>query len=114
MPTMWMPGVCFACARYIAPNLPAPINATRSGVPAAARCCSMRWRFMAWSRDATRARPAPRARRAARGRAAPGARAGRPLDAPRGDAEPGGGVDVDRVVVDEQHVLGARAECIEN
>ena len=35
-------------------------------------------------------------------------------DAPRGDAEPRGGVDVDRVVVDEQHVLGARAERIEH
>ena len=42
MPTTWMPGVCFACARYIAPNLPAPISATRSGRPAAARSLSMR------------------------------------------------------------------------
>src|SRR5439155_863337 len=47
MPTMWMPGVCFACARYIAPNLPAPINPTVRGWPSAARCCSRRWRFMA-------------------------------------------------------------------
>ena len=29
MPTTWMPGVCFACARYIEPNLPAPIRPTR-------------------------------------------------------------------------------------
>ena len=46
-PTTWMPGVCFACARYIAPNLPAPIRPTLSGRPSAARASSMRWRFTA-------------------------------------------------------------------
>ena len=45
--TTWMPGVCFACARYIAPNLPAPIRPTLSGRPSAARATSMRWRFTA-------------------------------------------------------------------
>src|SRR5262245_21399757 len=46
MATTWMPGVCYACARYIDPNLPAPIRPTRSGLFSAARATSMRWRFI--------------------------------------------------------------------
>ena len=33
MPTTWMPGVCLACARYIEPNLPAPISADVQRAP---------------------------------------------------------------------------------
>ena len=46
MPTTWMPAVCFACARYIDPNLPAPMRPTRSGRAFAARASSIRCRFM--------------------------------------------------------------------
>ena len=31
------PGVCGTCDRNIEPNLPAPISATRTGLPAACR-----------------------------------------------------------------------------
>ena len=42
------PGVWRAWARNIVPNLPAPIRPTRIGAPAAARCASIRWRFMTY------------------------------------------------------------------
>ena len=41
MPTICTPGVRTTWARYIAPNLPAPINPTRTGWLSAARCCSL-------------------------------------------------------------------------
>ena len=40
------PGVCGTCDRNIEPNLPAPISATRTGLPAAARALRRRERFM--------------------------------------------------------------------
>ena len=46
MPTRCTPGVRGTCARYIAPNLPAPIRPTRSGLPSAARCWSLACRLM--------------------------------------------------------------------
>src|SRR6185369_8432316 len=41
-----MPAVCFACTRYIDPNLPAPIKPTRSARFSAARAASIRCRFI--------------------------------------------------------------------
>src|SRR5689334_20651943 len=41
-----MPGVRRAWERYIEPNLPAPMRATRTGCPRAARASSRRCRFI--------------------------------------------------------------------
>src|SRR5689334_2229192 len=46
MATRCRPGVRRTCDRNIEPNLPAPINSTRSGLCSAARCISIRCRFM--------------------------------------------------------------------
>ena len=43
------PAIVGTWFRNIEPNLPAPISPTRTGFPAAARCCSRRWRFIAYS-----------------------------------------------------------------
>src|SRR3954470_18670763 len=40
------PGVRGTCARYMEPNLPAPIRPTRTGLPSAARCWSLEYRDM--------------------------------------------------------------------
>src|SRR6202035_2970150 len=40
------PGVCGTCDRNIEPNLPAPISATRTGLPAVRRALSRRYKFM--------------------------------------------------------------------
>src|SRR2546422_9345781 len=46
MPARWTPGVFGTCARYMVPNLPAPIRPTRSGLPCAARSESFAYRFI--------------------------------------------------------------------
>ena len=40
------PGVRGTCARYIEPNLPAPMRPMRTGLPSAARCWSLAYRLM--------------------------------------------------------------------
>src|SRR5690606_33136213 len=44
--TRCTPGVRGTCARYMEPNLPAPINTTRTGLSAAARAVSFAYRLM--------------------------------------------------------------------
>ena len=47
MPTRWTPGVRGICAKYIEPNLPAPMRPMRIGLPSAWRRCSCACRLMA-------------------------------------------------------------------
>src|SRR2546428_8938355 len=46
MPARWTPGVFGTCARYMVPNLPAPIRPMRSGRLCAARSQSLAQRFI--------------------------------------------------------------------
>src|SRR5882672_2779568 len=47
MPARCRPGVLGTCARYMAPNFPAPTNPTRNGLPCASSSRSLAYRFMA-------------------------------------------------------------------
>ena len=108
MPTTWMPGVCFACARYIDAELAGADEA--DGERAAFGGALLQHAVQVHRVIPVRGRA--RARAAALG-AAPARPASRTPSTPATRRatmpERGRGFDVERVVVDEQHALRGRS-----